>query len=279
MVRRPHWSYSQVNQFLRCPLQYFFDRIAKVPKAFTASGLVLGGAVHEALAAYHIGLQTGRPINKEQLTDAFLAGWQKRHAEGPVQFGKGETISELVDQGVALLEAYAEEPPPERIKAVEKELLVPLHTSQGEILEKPLVAILDLLCEEGGQLTVVEFKTSSRKYGPAEVDRSLQSVAYRHACEEKYERRTRVRYTVLVKTKTPTVQHLDATESEGDFARLGDLVQTVERAIEAGAFYPIENAMNCSGCPFRKPCREWQGTQLPILSKSEPCQACRTVVC
>ena len=129
MVRRPHWSYSQLNQFLRCPLQYFFDRIAKVPKAFTASGLVLGGAVHEALAAYHHGLKTCQPLTKEKLTDAFLTGWQNRHSEGPVHFSKGETISELVDQGVALLEAYAEEPPPERIVAVEQELLVPLRPS------------------------------------------------------------------------------------------------------------------------------------------------------
>lgn len=279
MVRRPHWSYSQISQFLRCPLQYYFDRIAKIPRAFTTSGLLLGGAVHEALAAYHTGLQSSRPLSKDELAEVFLAGWQKRHAEGPVQFSKGETISELVDQGIALLEAYVEEPPPERIKAVEKELLVPLHTSQGEVLEKPLVAVLDLLCEEGEQLTVIEFKTSSRKYGSAEVDRSLQAVAYRHACQEKYDRPTRVRYTVLVKTKTPTVQHLDVTQAEGGFSRLGDLVQSVERAIEVGAFYPIENAMNCSGCPFREPCRDWQGTQRPGVQELEPCKACRTVIC
>lgn len=42
--------------------------------------------------------------------------------------------------------------------------------------------------------------------------------------------------------------------------RLGDVIQAVERAIEAQAFYPIESQMNCSGCPFFKPCKQWQGS-------------------
>ena len=25
-LSRPHWSYSQLNGYLRCPLQYFFER-------------------------------------------------------------------------------------------------------------------------------------------------------------------------------------------------------------------------------------------------------------
>jgi hypothetical protein len=42
-------------------------------------------------------------------------------------------------------------------------------------------------------------------------------------------------------------------------SRLGDIVDVVERAIAAEVFYPVESQMNCAGCPFFKPCREWQG--------------------
>ena len=270
MVRRPHWSYSQLNQFLRCPLQFFFERVVKLPKPFLPSNLVLGSAVHEALATFHRNIQVGEPPTKEKLKEEFLAGWSRRQGEVPIRFGKNETAIRLIDQGVAVLEACASEPPPERIVAVEQELIVPLYNSQGEFLEKPLVAVLDLLCESDDHLTAVEFKTSQRKFGAAEVDRSLQSVAYRHALQEKYARPAKVRYTVLVKTKTPSVQHLDATGSGDDFGRLGDLVQTVERAIEADAFYPIESAMNCSGCPFRKPCREWRGSDVHNVQERQP---------
>jgi hypothetical protein len=44
------------------------------------------------------------------------------------------------------------------------------------------------------------------------------------------------------------VQRLTTTRESSEFARLGDLVQTIERSTELGIFYPIENPMNCSNC-------------------------------
>lgn len=60
-----------------------------------------------------------------------------------------------------------------------------------------------------------------------------------------------------MKTKTPKVQRLRTVRHEGDLARLGDIVEAVERAILAGVFYPVETPLNCSTCPYRQPCREW----------------------
>ena len=49
---RPHWSYSQLNQYMRCPLQYYFERIVKLDRPFVPSGLLFGSAIHEALAEF-----------------------------------------------------------------------------------------------------------------------------------------------------------------------------------------------------------------------------------
>jgi RecB family exonuclease len=57
MQPRPHWSYSQISQYLRCPLQYYFQRILKLPEPWVSSNLVLGSAVHAALAEYHMGVE------------------------------------------------------------------------------------------------------------------------------------------------------------------------------------------------------------------------------
>lgn len=48
-LSRPHWSYSQINQYLRCPLQYFFERVLKLERQSIPSNMALGSAVHEAL--------------------------------------------------------------------------------------------------------------------------------------------------------------------------------------------------------------------------------------
>ena len=55
----PHWSYSAISQYLRCPLQYFFQRILGLPSRSIGLGLVLGSAVHAGLAEYHRRLMAG----------------------------------------------------------------------------------------------------------------------------------------------------------------------------------------------------------------------------
>jgi len=256
---RPHWSYSQISQFLRCPLQYYFERVARLPRPFVPSGMALGSAVHEGLAEYHRQLSLGHNVTTSQLQSVFLRSWQQREQERPIQYRDGEDQQQVIEQGVALLEAYHNEPPPQNIVAVEESMTVPLHTSEGEFLEKPLVAVIDLLTRDEAGLTVSEFKTSGRRFNEFEADTTLQASCYAHAVRERYDQSPRVRYTILVKTKTPAVQYLETSRTDADMSRLGDVVQAVERAITIGAFYPIESPMNCSGCPFRKPCQEWRG--------------------
>jgi CRISPR/Cas system-associated exonuclease Cas4 (RecB family) len=233
--------------------------VAKLPKPHISGGLALGAAVHRTLAAYHWAVQEGHVLETDRIHAAFLDAWEETEARETIQFRDGEDRTKLVDQGIALLELYAKEPVTGEIVAVEEELLVPLFDSRGRALEKPLLAVPDLLTREPEGLTVTEFKTSGRRYNEVEADASLQASCYVQAVQDRYDEQPRVRYTILVKTKTPQVQHLETVRNDADLSRLGDIVQTVERAIQAEAFYPVESAMNCSTCPFFRPCREWRG--------------------
>ncbi len=151
MTSRPHWSYSSINQFLRCPLQFYFQRILKLPQPTVGSGLVLGSSVHGALEFYHRSLQDGEPVKADQLHRTFLSAWQAREENSDIEFRKGNTRNESIAQGIALIDVYLKEPPPENIVATEQEMIFPLHNSQGEYLETPMVAIVDLLaCKSSG---------------------------------------------------------------------------------------------------------------------------------
>ena len=259
MITRPHWSYSQLSQFMRCPLQYYFERIAKLPKPFLPSGMVLGSAVHQAFAEYHRGLQRKTSISRDQVRTAFLTAWKEAEKERQVQFREGDNRDKAQEQGIALLELYQDQSPPQQILAVEQSMMVPLENSRGQFLEKPLVAVIDLLHQENQDLVVNEFKTSSRRFADSEVDNGLQASAYVHAVQQRYDKRARVRYTILVKTKTPAIQNLETVRTDSDLTRLGDIAEAIQRAIASEAFYPVETPMNCSGCPFFRPCREWTG--------------------
>jgi len=177
-----------------------------------------------------------------------------------------------------LIDVYLKEPPPQNIIAIEQQIIAPIHNSLGEYLETPLVAVADLITEGNEKLTVCEYKTSGRAYSELEVGTSSQPTCYVNAVQESFGHPATVEYMVLVKTKTPKIQKLTTVRNDEDLGRLGDIVQTIERAIEANVFFPVENPLNCSTCPFRQPCREWSQTENPELIqlnfKSSEAQEC-----
>ena len=257
MRDRAHWSYSAISQFLRCPLQYFFQRVLSLPSHSIGCGLVMGSAVHAGLAEYHRRVKEQESIDKEAIFKVFHECWGEKETKEKVLFRDGDNRDDSIGQGINLLEIYLREPPPEKIVAIEHRFLVPLCNSRGEYLETPLVAITDLITTNDECLTVQEFKTSGRAYSESEVGSSLQPTCYVHAVNERLGQVPNVEYTILVKTKNPKVQRLKTSRYADDCGRLGDLVQTIQRAVDLGIFYPVESPMNCSTCPYRQPCREW----------------------
>ena len=257
MYNRPHWSYSAISQYLACPLRYYFQRVLGLPQPTVSSSLVLGSSVHRVLAEYHRTVQNDERTKIEVLHQSFVQAWEQRENETRIAYSGGDTRENGIAQGIALFDIYLKEPPPQRIIGIEQEMIAPVHNSQGEYLETPLVAITDLIIEGNEELTVHEFKTSGRAYSEMQVDTSLQPSFYVNAVQEVYGHPATVEYTILVKTKTPRVQRLPTIRTDDDLGRLGDIIQNVERGVQASIFYPIESPLNCSGCPFRKPCREW----------------------
>nr|WP_044182439.1 PD-(D/E)XK nuclease family protein [Pirellula staleyi] len=161
---RPHWSYSAISQYLTCPLRYYFQRILCLPQPSISASLIFGSTVHEVLADYHRSIVKTETNSVEFYRDRFRKAWIRRENESEVTYKAGENTSDLMDQGIALVELYLQEKPPEGIVAIEEEILCPVHNSKGEYLEKPLLAVADLITRKQDELTIQEFKTSGRAY-------------------------------------------------------------------------------------------------------------------
>jgi hypothetical protein len=223
---------------------------------------LLGSALHAALADYHRGLQADEPVLPHKIQDAYLAAWDEQAARGQVVTSGEKSLGESRDLGIALVEIYLKEPPPENIVAIEQAMLSPIANSQGDYLEKPIMVVADLITrQDDGTLQVGEIKTSGRAYSESEVATSLQPTFYANSLYELTGEEPAVEYTILVKTKAPKIQRIEAVRTTGDFQRLGDLIGAVEAGVEAGVFYPNESPMNCSGCSFFRDCREWNGNR------------------
>ncbi|NQV24885.1 MAG: PD-(D/E)XK nuclease family protein [Rhodopirellula sp.] len=73
------------------------------------------------------------------------------------------------------------------------------------------------------------------------------------------DREVRLRFLVLTKTRTPTVEAFNVGVSTHCTHRIVKAVEHTWRAIEAGHFYPAPSPMNCPTCPYRSECNAWPG--------------------
>jgi len=257
---RPHWSYSSISQYLKCPLQYYFERIVRLPRTVASDAQVLGASVHSALAGYHRQLLAREPLLARHVQDAFLTAWDQQTSRARVIHLGGTSSNDDLALGVALIEAYLREPPPQDIVAVERPILAPVADSRGDYLERPILVVPDLITrQDDASLKITEIKTLGRSFSASEVATSLQPTFYANALYEQTGAEPAVEFTVLVKTRSPKVQRIEAFRAGPDFQRLGDIIGVVARAIEAGVFYPQESPLNCSSCSFFRECRGWTG--------------------
>ena len=259
-VTRRHWSYSSVSQFLKCPLQFYFERVLKLPRKTVTDAQLLGSSVHSALAVYHRKLQSGEPVTTQQVHQAYLAAWNDQAGNGQIVNSGDKPLVDSRDLGLDLVDVYLNEPPPATIIALESPMMTPIANSHGEYLEMPLLIVADLITrQEDSTLQVNEIKTAGRSYSESEVATSLQPTFYANALYETTGEEPAIEFTVLVKTKVPKVQKIQAIRTLTDFQRLGDIIEAVGRSIEAESFFPIDSPINCSGCSFYRECREWSG--------------------
>lgn len=176
--QQPHWSFSSLNTFLNiCSLEWAFRYAWRVPPAFTPAALVFGSAFHAACTfAFRTRQETGVfPV--AGAVDAFADLLQRecRTAQIPPRFKEGETVDGLILQGRRMLQALLTDPVccADEILSVGEVFTVPLPDADGAG-SIPLIGEYDLVLRDAKGITVVDWKTSSRRW-PKAVPTAISS--------------------------------------------------------------------------------------------------------
>ena len=110
-------------------------------------------------------------------------------------------------------------------------------------------------------LVVIDFKTSRSKWSSLQAEQSAeQLLLYAELARDLLpDKPLRLEFVVATKTKTPSIDRHEVDFDEARIARTRKMVERVWSGIESELFYPAPSPMNCGGCPFREPCRNWTG--------------------
>ena len=124
-----------------------------------------------------------------------------------------------------------------------------------------LLARVDLIAETPDELVIADWKTSRSRWTQDQVEEAAEQLVLYSSLAGDFApgKPIRIEFIVLTKTKVTSIERHAMTVQPQQIARTKRIVERVWRSIQAGQFYPAPSQMNCSGCPFREPCRKWLG--------------------
>ena len=247
-----HVSVSQVRSYLGCPQRFNYRYLLGAEPEHRHPNLVLGSAVHEALAEFYLSIKSGQMPEAERITAKYEDAFGMAAEEGPaILLEDGEKLEEVQAQGLALVQAFlANVVQPAEVLAVERGFSCDLvDPSSGEILEEQLVGTFDaVVADSDGTLVVLEHKTAARAWSADQLEYDLQVSLYQAVAGA-----DTVRLQVLTKTKVAKMLVHDLKRQEKAQIEAVDVVCKVLTAIRAGAFWR-QRGWQCRECEFRMRC-------------------------
>jgi len=263
LTGRDYVSFSALSTYQRCPLQHHFRYVAGLPEATVSASLVFGAAIHRAAEPHFRELLAGNSApSLDMLLDCYQQEWQER-AGTPIEFPKRDDVDSLGELAERVLKAFRDSDvtdPDGTILGVEEEL-------RGPVVEgcPDLLARIDLITETNDDLVVTDLKTSRSRWSQTQAELSAEQLLLYGELASRLapERSLRLRFLVLTKTKSPIAEIHEVTVDPRRVDRTKRVFQRTWAAIETGLVYPAPSVMNCEGCPFREPCRDWTGLPKP----------------
>ncbi|VGO14101.1 hypothetical protein PDESU_02658 [Pontiella desulfatans] len=258
--QRPHLSNSQINQILNlCSLQFYYERVAKLPKPFVSNSLVFGTCVHKVLEHYYQWIQRGEQPDVDSHIEMFSELWKKANNEQNIKFGAKTSFESLADTGRKVVKCFIDNADPkEKVLSTSQAFCVPVHAPDGSVVEDPLVGEFDLVVERDGKPVIVDFKTAARKWSAGHEHKSFQATVYSYAWHQMYGGiRPEVAFKVVTKAKEPSHEYRSTRRSAKQELRMATLISKAQQIVKHELWYPAETGFYCGDCPYASACKEW----------------------
>jgi hypothetical protein len=239
------YSYSQINQYLRCPRSYRHRYLDGWRERDIRPAMIFGRCFEKALAAYFC-RKDGRAVLLEE--------WGT-YRDVPLNYGKSDSWDKFVHQGIHLLHALAQDDRI-RIRRPSKNLQLNMFRSLPNGSE--FVAYIDAIGEIDGQRCLIDWKTTASRY--PEEPAGLLSLDPQLICYSWISGIHEVALVVFVRKQVPEIQYLKASITPGQHKEFGELIESTVGQIESGQFLRhsgIRFPMNgCMSCPHLGLCLE-----------------------
>jgi CRISPR/Cas system-associated exonuclease Cas4 (RecB family) len=233
------YSYTQISQYLSCPRRYRYRYLDGWREKDTRAAMLFGRAFEQGLSAYFRREESAAKLHREWAT----------HRDGPLEYPNGTTWDRMLQQGVQLLERFAQDDRV-RIRQPKKNLQIKFTRSLSN--GSDFVAYVDAIGHLDGTRCLLEWKTTSSRY-PEEPE-GLLMLDPQLVCYSWISGISEVAQVVFVRKRLVEIQYFRTTITDEQREEFGHLVNQTIRRIESAEFLPhsgVRFPQNpCTSCPY-----------------------------
>jgi DNA helicase II / ATP-dependent DNA helicase PcrA len=230
-------SYSQVDTFLNCPLQYKYAYILKIPTP-PNNALSFGTTIHDTLRDFHSKLMFNGNVTLEDVLATYEKSWQ------PLGYLDENHRSLQFEAGKRLLENYYNTN--KNIKAKHKALEKPFNIKIDGIKFYGRIDRIDEL--EDGTIEIIDYKTGNPKT-QKDVDKDSQVAFYAIAAKEALGLKADKLSLYFVESN----EKISTTRTEKQLEEKKQEVTEVINRIRSGNFAATPG-MQCNWCDYSEIC-------------------------
>lgn len=241
-----NFSYSQLNSFKTCPLQYKYLYVLKIPTLPTDSAS-FGTSIHKTLQDFYIEFIKDKKINKKRLLEIFKKTWV------PIGYSSTAHESRMKKEGEKILNNYFDKYHTKNINVLGLEKLFKIKISNDIFLTGKIDRIDK---KNGNEVEIIDYKTG-KKPSERELTKSLQLSIYALAAHDKNMFNKKLSDINLTFHYLQTQEKITLKKTEEELIKTKEDVVGMVEEIKKNKF-PATPGKHCDFCSFKIICEAWQ---------------------
>ena len=235
-------SYSQINTFNACPLQYRYQYLLRLP-APPAAVLSFGDSIHQTLRDFY---QLKKP-NKRQLLSLLPKNWSA------LGYASRAHEKKMFVQAKKILQGFYEKLYDSQLKPLALEQSFTLPISRG-LKIRGRIDRVDKLANN--QIEIIDYKTGKPKT-QKEIDRDLQATIYALAAADPGIYAKKPSEVILSFIFLEPPQKLSTKRTADQLVSAKKEIIQKAKDIQTSQFLPTPSKL-CDFCPYKLLCDAWQ---------------------
>jgi DNA helicase-2/ATP-dependent DNA helicase PcrA len=241
-----NFSYSQLNSFKTCPLQFKYLYVLKIPTLPTASAS-FGTTIHKTLQDFYSEFIKNKKVNKKKLKEIYKKTWV------PVGYSSKAHEDRMKKEGEKILDNYFDKYHNSSINILGLEKLFKIKIAD-EIFLTGKIDRIDKLRKN--EIEIIDYKTG-RKPNERELTKNMQLAIYSLAAQDKNSFNKKLSDINLTFYYLQAPEKITIKKNEEDLIKAKEEVIKMVEEIKKNQF-PANPGKHCDFCSFKIICEAWQ---------------------